>query len=249
MEKHKLFKILRYICFGVSLMLLVMLIIQICFLKESYLAVYISELSASIVLDLGGFTLNLCYIKKVETINNEKVNLFEVKKNETININKIENASFGNAVIKLNENPDWPIVKMLIKYFHEFEKSVENGYFSLEGSFCLEQLTPLTKLKEELNTASIICKDEKLGQGIKVFRKNLNVFLTNVNLHSFGIETIGYNKMRWIDIEEEQILGISNFSEKKIEQEKTAYENAQEALNECIEIYKNIISDYKKRLA
>lgn len=247
MKNHDKFpKFLGYIFPIAAFVILVVLIAQICFLKETNWIVYVSELGVTIAFDFGGFALNIHYIRKAEKMNIGKVNSLKVKQNNSIHMENVRNANIEEAVIKTTQNPDKEVIEMLSDHFHEFEKSVNDGSFSLEGSFALDLLTPLIELKSELSTSSAICKNKELEGKIKLFSNNLVLFLDGVNFHSFGIETNGYNKMRWIDMEEE--IGYGEFSEHsadKINQEKKAYQETEEALSKCIAIYSEIIAIYK----
>lgn len=236
-------KWINIITMAVSSILVIALLVSAIF-KAEKIAIVIESISLTLSLTVN-FTLNAYFIRHVEKIEVEKANLIKVAEVNGLSIDKTNLINIEKLVSNSFINYDDKIMEAVMDYMDEFEYEIYNGGFTIYGPFNLDVLEGPECLRRTIGTEKFTCRDNKINDYLFKLQAKLQVMANNLNCHSFSTPTVGFNKMRWIKMGEEQASG-KTFNPDHLASEKKAFDEAEAAIKDSISIYKKMINYWRK---
>ena len=248
MNNEILNKCLKYVKCGLYIVSIILgiLLIKNAYSDKNALAFKIESIVITISITLS-LTINIYFVKYCDKIEAQNVKLLRVCKNNNIDIEHLDNLYVDKLVSDKLVNPDDEIMNKAIELMEDFEWSVRNGGFAFDTAFSLDELEKPEELRRAIGNASFICKDDKLNDYLKTLKKDLQVMADLTIIHSFPVSTMpGYNKMRWIAMQEEMEWNQITYSQDRLDSEKKYYESAIESVKRIITTYDEMIAYWKK---
>lgn len=241
-------KCLKYVKWGLyiaSIILGILLIIE-AFSDKNVLAIKIESIAVTVSITLS-VIVNIYFVKYCDKIEAQNIKLLKVCKNNNIDIEHLDNLYVDRLVSDKLVNLDDDIMNKTIELMDGFEWSVRNGGFTFDTVFSLDELEKPEELRRTIGNASFICKDDNLNNYLKTLKKDLQVMADLTMIHSFPVSTMpGYNKMRWIEMQEEMEWNQITYSQDRIDNEKKYYESAINSVKRIIATYDEMIEYWKK---
>lgn len=236
-------KRINIITMAASSILVIALLVSAIF-KAEKTAIVIESISLTLSFAVN-FTLNVYFIRRVERIEVEKANLIKVAEVNGLSIDKTNLVNIEKLISNSFINYDDKIMEAVMNYMNEFECEICNGEFTIYGPFNLDVLERPECLRRTIGTEKFTCRDDKINDYLFKLQAKLQVMANNLNYHSFSTPTVGFNKMRWIEIGEEQALG-KTFNPDYLASEKKAFDETEAAIKDSISIYKEMISYWRR---
>lgn len=227
----------------VSSILVIALLVSAIF-KAEKIAIIIESISLTISFTIN-LTLNAYFIRRVEKIEVEKANLIKVAEVNNLSIDKTNLVNIEKLMSNSFINYDDKIMEAVMDCMNEFEYEIYNGGFTIYGPFNLDVLERPEYLRRTIGTEKFTCRDDKINDYLFKLQAKLQVMANNLLYHSFSTPTVGFNKMRWIEMSEEQASG-KTFNPEHLASEKKAFDEAEAAIKDSISIYKEMINYWRK---
>ena len=240
--KNKMRKWVNIITMAVSSILVIVLLVSAIF-KAEKMAIVIESISLTLSFTVN-FTLNAYFIRRVERIEIEKANLIKVAEANGLFIDKTNLVNIEKIVSNSFINYDDKIMQAVMDLMDEFECEINNGGFTIYGPFNLDVLEGPECLMGKIGTEKFTCRDDKINDYLLKLQAKLQVMSNNLIFHSFSTPTVGINKMRWIEMGEEQALG-KTFNQDRLASEKKAFDETEAAIKDSISIYKEMINYWR----
>lgn len=193
----------------------------------------------------ANLALNVYFIRQVEKLEVDNAKLIKIAEAKGVDIEAVNTLNIEQLISSGFINYDDKIMETVIDLMYDFEYEISNGGFTLYGPMNLDILTKPEELRRSIGTEKFTCRDEKLNDYLSKLQSELQVMANYIILHSYPNSNGTFNKMRWIEMQEE-ICTDKTFSESHLKSEKEAFEGTEKTIQSVISIYKEMINYWRK---